>query len=254
MAKGGRRQYTRDSRGRFSSTGSSRQGRPPAQRVKRGTNRLTRDNAGRITSVGGEGATARGGRLRTAGGKLRATQTARLKGAGGRLRKPVGGGVSPAATRPAATQIGKALGGSIKKTRGPAPKNTTKGPVTLKGLQKAGGNRWQKNGMDRVYFNNLAKKAGVDVDRYKSGNISSAAIKGRGVSNSKAGEIMRAIGESKVYYDRGTRKMMVSTRSQPGIRGAQQRTAESLVMSAARKLKKESRMRPKMWRKGGKAK
>jgi hypothetical protein len=221
--------------------------------VKRGTNRLTRDNAGRITSAGGEGATARGGRLRTAAGNLRATQTAKIKSSGGRLRKPVGG-AQGAATKPAATKVGKALGGSLKKTRGPAPRNTTKGPVTLSGLQKAGGNRWQKNGMDRVYFNNLAKKAGVDVDRYKSGNISSAAIKGRGISNSKAGEVMAAIGNSKVYYDRGTRKMMVSTRSQPGIRGAQQRTAEALVMSAARKLKKESRMRPKMWRKGKKAK
>jgi hypothetical protein len=108
--------------------------------------------------------------------------------------------------------------------------------------------------MDRVYFNNLAKKAGVDVDRYNTGNISSAAIKGRRVSNSRAREVMAAIGNSKVYYDRGTRKMMVSTRLQPGIRGAQQRTAEALVMSAARKLKKESRMKPKMWRKGNKAK
>jgi hypothetical protein len=108
--------------------------------------------------------------------------------------------------------------------------------------------------MDRVYFNNLAKKAGVDVNRYNTGNISSAAIKGRRISNSTAREVTAVIGNSKVYYDRGTRKMMVSTRSQPGIRGAQKRTAEALVMSAARKLKKESRMRPKMWRKGKKAK
>lgn len=253
MTRGGRRQYTRDSRGRFSSTGSTRQGRPPAQRVKRGTNRLTRDNAGRITSVGGEGATARGGRLRTAGGSLRATQTARLKGAGGRLRKPVGSG-KPAKTGSTATQVGKPLGGTFKTTRGPAPRNTTKGPVTLSGLQKAGGSRWQKNGMDRVYFNNVAKKAGVDVNRYNTGNISSAAIKGRKISNTSAGEIMRAIGESKVYYDRGTRKMMTSVRPQIGVRQAQQKTAEKLIASAARKLKKESRMRPRMWRSGQRAK
>lgn len=170
------------------------------------------------------------------------------------MRKPVGGGVSPAATRPAATQIGKALGGSVKKTRGPAPKNTTKGPVTLKGLQRAGGNRWQKNGMDRVYFNNVAKKAGFDVSRYNTGNISSAAIKGRKISNTSAGEIMRAIGESKVYYDRGTRKMMTNVRPQVGVRQAQQKTAEKLITSAARKLKKESRTRPKMWRSGQRAK
>lgn len=118
MAKGGRRQYTRDSRGRFSSSGSSRQGRPPAQRVKRGTNRLTRDNAGRITSVGGEGATARGGRLRTAGGKLRATQTARLKGAVGRLRKPVGGGGrAPGATPTAGRGRRQAAAAQRRRTR-----------------------------------------------------------------------------------------------------------------------------------------
>lgn len=91
MAKGGRRQYARDASGRFSSSGSTRAARPPAQRVRRGTNRLTRDNAGRITGTG-NGATARGGRLRTAGGNLRATQTARLKGAGGKVRRPIGGG------------------------------------------------------------------------------------------------------------------------------------------------------------------
>ncbi len=92
MAKGGRRQYTRDARGRFSGGGGGGASRPAAQKVKRGTNRLTRDNAGRITSAGGEGATARGGRLRTAAGNLRATQTARLRGAGGKVRRPMGGG------------------------------------------------------------------------------------------------------------------------------------------------------------------
>jgi hypothetical protein len=332
------RQYKRDNRGRFSSTGSARSARPATRMVSRGTNRLTRDNAGRITSVGGQGATARGGRLRTASGKLRATQLVRMKGTGGKLRGPMGGGTprisraepimtggtlaarssltrakrkleqnpTPAQRgavtrakkyaaasydrntqprkfgRPAsvmrkrppempawwgvkggggpsrdpstATRVGKPLGGAFKKTQGSAPRNTMKGPVTLKGLQKAGGSRWQKNGMDRVYFNNVAEKAGVSVDRYKSGNIASAAIRGRGVSNAKAGEVLSVIGESKVYYDRGTRRMMTSVRSRPGIRGAQERTAQSLIASAARKLKKESRMKPKMWRKGRRAK
>ena len=109
MAKGGRRQYTRDARGRFSGGGGGGASRPAAQKVKRGANRLTRDNAGRITSAGGEGATARGGRLRTTGGNLRATQTAKLKGAGGRLRKPVGG-AGKSAWAPTANTKGQVTG------------------------------------------------------------------------------------------------------------------------------------------------
>ena len=92
MAKGGRRQYTRDARGRFSGGGGGGASRPAAQKVKRGTNRLTRDNAGRITSAGGEGATARGGRLRTAGGNLRATQTAKIKSSAARANTIAKGG------------------------------------------------------------------------------------------------------------------------------------------------------------------
>lgn len=75
------RRYARDSKGRFSSGGSSSSGksRPAPKQVQRGTNRLTRDNAGKITGVGKDGATARGGRLRTAAGNKRATTTAKIK-------------------------------------------------------------------------------------------------------------------------------------------------------------------------------
>lgn len=87
MAKGrAGRTYTRDSNGRFASSGGSTGRQRPASRpAPRGRNRLTRDNSGRITGTG-DGATARGGRLRTGAGNLRATQTARLKGQGGKVR------------------------------------------------------------------------------------------------------------------------------------------------------------------------
>lgn len=86
-----RRTYTRDSNGRFASSGSTGRQRPASRPAPRGRNRLTRDNSGRITGTG-DGATARGGRLRTGAGNLRATQTARLKGQGGKVRRPMGGG------------------------------------------------------------------------------------------------------------------------------------------------------------------
>lgn len=82
MARGGRRTYTRDANGRFSSApgGGGKARRPAARKaVMRSGNRLTRDNRGRISSIGGDGATARGGRLRTAGGGMRARQTAALR-------------------------------------------------------------------------------------------------------------------------------------------------------------------------------
>lgn len=245
------RTYRRDNRGRFASAGGGGRSRPATRQVQRGTNRLTRDNSGRITSVGGDGATARGGRLRTASGKQRGKVVATMKGGGGKIRKPISAGQ---AMKPVSTP-GRSLGGATKAARFRAPSGTMKGPVTLAGLQKAGGNRWQKNGMDRVYFNNITEKAGMKINRYNTGNISSAAIKRRGISNAQAREITRAINESKVFYDRKTKKMMVTTPgSRPDIRRSQQVTAKNLVISAARKLKKESRMKPKMWRKGRRAK
>jgi len=84
------RTYTRDSNGRFATSGSTGRQRPASRPAPRGRNRLTRDNSGRITGTG-DGATARGGRLRTGAGNLRATQTARLKGQGGKVRRPMGG-------------------------------------------------------------------------------------------------------------------------------------------------------------------
>ena len=97
MAKGrAGRTYTRDSNGRFASSGSTSRQRPASRPAPRGRNRLTRDNSGRITGTG-DGATARGGRLRTGAGNLRATQTARLKGQGGKVRRPIGGGGAKAA-------------------------------------------------------------------------------------------------------------------------------------------------------------
>lgn len=240
------RTYRRDANGRFAGGGGGGgSSRPAAKPAPRGTNRLTRDNSGRITSQGGNGATARGGRLKTASGKLRATQTARIKGGGGKLRNPqVNGAKGVAAGARQSAVIGRPIGGASKRIKGGSIKNTMKPPVTLGGLLSAGGSRWQKNGMDRVYFNNLSKKAGLSADRYKSGNISSASLRGKGISNSKAREISASLDASKVFYDRKTRRMVVQAPSTRTGRPGQMGTASQLAQSAAGRIRRQARMRP----------
>lgn len=49
-----------------------------------------------------------------------------------------------------------------------------------------GGNRWQKNGMDRIYFNDLDRF--VDMDQY-------------GTSNNARRELRLALLDAKVYFD-----------------------------------------------------
>lgn len=62
-----------------------------------------------------------------------------------------------------------------------------------------GGKRWQKNGMDRVYINDWAEFAGVEVHRYNTGNVSYAAIGGRGIANGRAHGLLDAV--DKVWFD-----------------------------------------------------
>ncbi|MDP9953116.1 MULTISPECIES: hypothetical protein [Streptomyces] len=62
-----------------------------------------------------------------------------------------------------------------------------------------GGNRWQRNGMDRVYINNWAAFAGIETTHYNTGNISSASYQGEGISNSQAYKLLGSI--DKVWFD-----------------------------------------------------
>lgn len=60
--------------------------------------------------------------------------------------------------------------------------------------------RWTKTGWngkkyDRIYFN--AKDLGLELDYYKTGNISDASIDGMSISNSRARQLL----SSKAYYD-----------------------------------------------------
>ncbi len=71
--------------------------------------------------------------------------------------------------------------------------------LTVEALLALGGRRWQKNGMDRIYLNNWADFAGLEVTRYGSGNISSAALGGRGIANGRAYTLLGLIDQ--LYFD-----------------------------------------------------
>lgn len=84
------------------------------------------------------------------------------------------------------------LGRRIALTAKPAP-------VTAENLVKVGGSRWQKNGMDRIYFNGWAEFAGLAVGLYNTGNISSASYQGERIANRQAGLTLGAI--DKFWFD-----------------------------------------------------
>lgn len=62
------------------------------------------------------------------------------------------------------------------------------------------GNRWQKNGMDRVYFNNLAEWYGLRLSYYNTGNICSAELNGERISNNSARHYLSKL-NGKIWFD-----------------------------------------------------
>jgi hypothetical protein len=60
-----------------------------------------------------------------------------------------------------------------------------------------GGKPWQpKQGPTRIYLNDWAPLAGLQVDRYKSGNIKWATLDGEKISNARAARLL----QGKVYF------------------------------------------------------
>ena len=70
-------------------------------------------------------------------------------------------------------------------------------PITerIDELTALGFNRWQKNGMDRMYIN--ASALGLDCCYFKTGNISDATFRGKSISNNEA----RSLKAAKTYID-----------------------------------------------------
>lgn len=87
--------------------------------------------------------------------------------------------------------------GKIKARKLPRPVMYSVETVTA-----IGGNRWQRNGMDRVYINDWAAFAGLETSHYNTGNISGATWQGEGISNRQAGLILGCI--DKVWFDAAT--------------------------------------------------
>ena len=72
--------------------------------------------------------------------------------------------------------------------------------VTIENLLQVGGKEWQKNGMHRVYFNDLPGLYGLKVTRYNTGNVSSATLDGERISNSAARKMLNKLCGS-FWYD-----------------------------------------------------
>lgn len=75
-------------------------------------------------------------------------------------------------------------------------------------MLEVGGNRWQKNGMDRVYFNGLASWYGLETTRYNSGNICGATLNGESISNNRARKIIDSLYNAKIWFDVPTEQFM----------------------------------------------
>lgn len=71
------------------------------------------------------------------------------------------------------------------------------------------GSRWQKAGMDRIYFNDLPQWYGLELSYYKTGHISSAALNGEHISNNQAGKLGARFSGSKLWYDLNTGRFEV---------------------------------------------
>lgn len=78
-------------------------------------------------------------------------------------------------------------------------RTTRKIAYTVENMIAIGGSEWERHGKHRVYLNNWAELAGLEVDCYKSGNIRSAAYRGESISNSQAYKILGSI--DKVWFD-----------------------------------------------------
>lgn len=71
----------------------------------------------------------------------------------------------------------------------------------VKALEDNGFKRWTKETMDRLYIN--AEALGLEVERYKTGNVSSAYYRNERISNSRGSAMLYA----KTYIDIETGKL-----------------------------------------------
>lgn len=93
------------------------------------------------------------------------------------------------------------------RTKPAAPKPVVYSVETMTAI---GGNEWTRGDKHRVYINDWTAYAGLEVDHYKTGNISSASIDGRGIANSRVGGLLGAV--RSVYFDAADGRLHVAHR------------------------------------------
>lgn len=71
---------------------------------------------------------------------------------------------------------------------------------TMKLIQ-AGGNRWRKDDYHRIYFNDLTRWYGLELEHYNTGNISHAELDGETISNNKARKLVANLSTAKLFWD-----------------------------------------------------
>ena len=75
---------------------------------------------------------------------------------------------------------------------------TTTATITAQQILDLGGREWiGGNGQRRIYLNEWHELAGLEISRYKSGNISYAAVNGERISNNRA----RVLASASVWWD-----------------------------------------------------
>jgi hypothetical protein len=73
--------------------------------------------------------------------------------------------------------------------------------MNIEKMKKIGGKEWKVGDYHRIYFNNLINIFGLECALYNTGNISSASINGKTISNTKAKEIITCLEFGKVWFD-----------------------------------------------------
>lgn len=93
-------------------------------------------------------------------------------------------------------------------------------------LEAAGAKRWSKYGKDRLYID--AKVLGLELDHYKTGNISHAKWQGESISNADG----RRLANSKVYVDVADGSLHIDTDYWSTDDDALDKVAERFVAAA----------------------
>jgi len=68
---------------------------------------------------------------------------------------------------------------------------------------KAMGSEWNRDNKHRIYFD-LRALYGLRTEHYKTGNISSATLRGEPISNGRARDLGTTLDFAKVFYDINT--------------------------------------------------